>query len=516
LDGSAIPTNGQSASGPGRDTELDQHTLTARYDYADPENQWIDFHLNGYLNDVSQHQVQRGEEIQFDEDTGLPEVIPAGTERSFDLRTTGFDVWNTSRLDTFDFHHAVTLGGDWFRDEVETTDPVGGGDVYTPSGERQAYGAFVQDRVEYSDWLEVIGALRFDGYSLSGEVDGEDVSSEGERLSPRLTVGVSPFERTALSGIQLYGTYAEGYRSPSVTETLITGLHPAGVVFPFLPNPDLKPETATTYEVGLNFTRDGVFQDSDGIRVKTALFRNDVEDYIGLQRVLPGAFGGDPDCPFNPPIPGVPSIPLCFQYVNVAEVRIDGFEFESLYDAGRFFTGFTATLLDGEDRETGERLLTIPPAQLTARLGFRFLDERLVVGGEVNHVFEEDEIDAPLAEDYTLANLFAFYQPNENVRFDLRLNNIFDEPYANYLNAASGAEAWSRGSTPSSAPPSVSARADPCPRTSARTQQRRRAPRRRSGRQASTFRRPCSTGARKSRSTIAASATCCGSPVRES
>jgi hemoglobin/transferrin/lactoferrin receptor protein len=211
--------------------------------------------------------------------------------------------------------------------------------------------------------------------------------------------------------------------------------------------------------VGLNFNRDGLFKDDDRLRVKTALFRNDVKDYIGLEELVPGIFGGDPDCPYygqvgtvptNPPIyypigPIPPYIPACYQYVNIAQVRIDGFEFESLYDAGRYFTGLNVTLLHGEDRTTGEPLLTVPPAQITGRLGFRFLDQRLVLGGEAQHVFGQDDFDAPFGDDYTLVNLFASYEANENFRLDLRINNLFDETYANFLNAASGASVLEPG-----------------------------------------------------------------------
>ena len=64
---------------------------------------------------------------------------------------------------------------------------------------------------------------------------------------------MSPFESVGLGGLQVYGTYAEGYRSPSLSETLISGLHPAGVSFPFLPNPNLKPEIGKTSEIGVNY-----------------------------------------------------------------------------------------------------------------------------------------------------------------------------------------------------------------------------------------------------------------------
>jgi hemoglobin/transferrin/lactoferrin receptor protein len=413
-----------------RDTVLEQNTFTGKYEYRDPGNEWVDLHVSGYLNDTDQDQEQITAEQQIGPN-GQPVNLPAGTRRGIHLQTVGVDGWNTSRFETAALDHAVTYGGDWFRDEVDSEDPAGGGDVYTPSGERQAYGAFIQDQLHYSDWLEIIAGLRFDGYSLEGEANGVSADTDGTHLSPRLTVGVLPFERTALNGLQVYGTYAQGYRSPAITETLIGGLHPYGVAFPFLPNPDLKPEIATTYEIGLNFARDDLFIEGDALRVRTAVFRNDIEDYINMELLF---FGAAPNCPF---VPG-PFFPFfCAQYQNVAEARIDGFEFESLYDAGTFFGGFNVTLLDGEDRQTGDLLLSVPPATVTGRLGARFFDRRVTLGGEVQHVFDKHGVDAPFGEDYTLVNLFASYEANENVRFDLRISNLFDETYSNYLNAIS-------------------------------------------------------------------------------
>ena len=41
-----------------------------------------------------------------------------------------------------------------------------------------------------------------------------------------------------------------------------------------------------------------------------------------------------------------------------------------------------------------------------------------------------------LAEDYTLVNAFATYQANDNLKFDFRVDNLFDTKYATALNAA--------------------------------------------------------------------------------
>ena len=53
--------------------------------------------------------------------------------------------------------------------------------------------------------------------------------------------------------------YAEGYRAPAITETMIAGFHPAPATFEFLPNPDLVPETAQNFEAGMMGAFDNVF-----------------------------------------------------------------------------------------------------------------------------------------------------------------------------------------------------------------------------------------------------------------
>ncbi len=100
----------------------------------------------------------------------------------------------------------------------------------------------MQWKATYGSLLEVVSAARYDNYNLTSA----NVSSSGSRLSPKITVGVTP-----LPGVTPYVSYAEGYRAPSVTETLIAGAHATGGgpaffrlpgrhdrLFCFLPNPN--------------------------------------------------------------------------------------------------------------------------------------------------------------------------------------------------------------------------------------------------------------------------------------
>lgn len=404
-----------------------QNTFTGRYNITDENESWLDLHINGAYNKTNLDQTYLRDVPRFSSIDGSAIIVPAGSQTTYQVETPSIDLWNTSRFDTGAVAHELTYGGDWVQDDVVTTSPEGGSDIYTPSGTRRVSGAYVQEKLTW-EWVEVVGALRYDSYKLESDV-GE---ASGDRISPRITVGLSPFEQIGLEGLQFYGTYAEGYRSPSLSETLISGLHPNGVVFPFLPNPNLKPETARTVEFGLNYSRDGLIQADDTLRLKAAYFNNDIDDYIGGATI--SRFDGNPACPFVFPIP---TVPICFQYQNFANAKINGFELESVYEAGWGFGGLSVSVIDGHTISyEGERedLSTIPSSQVTAQLGFKFLDDKLIAGGEVQ--YNGAPAGNPIAQDYTLVNLFASYQATDDLKFNARIDNLFNENYTNPLNAS--------------------------------------------------------------------------------
>lgn len=420
---------------PANDVDLKSNTFTARYNITDDAKSWLDLHINASSNKTNLDLTTLVPQNRFDPVTGLPVVLPAGSASTFDVGTTGIDIWNTSRFETAGIAHELTYGGDWVGDDVETGGTSGGDSFYTPSGKRNVSGAYIQDKLSW-DWLEVITGLRYDNYSLKDS----DNETSGDRLSPRITVGVTPFESASLAGLQFYGTYAEGYRSPSLTETLIRGNHPAGVTFPFLPNPNLRPETAKTTEFGVNYKLNDIIEASDAFRLKAAYFHNDVDDYI--EGVTLSPFDPISGCPFGP------GIPICFQYQNFAQAKINGFELESVYDAAWGYAGLSASIINGHTISyEGERadLATIPSSQVTGQLGFRFLEDRLTVGGEMQ--YNGKPKGNPVAKDYTLVNAFASYQATDNLKVDFRADNLFDVKYTNPLNGGTSAVIYEPGIT---------------------------------------------------------------------
>lgn len=414
-------------------TQATNRTVTAAWNYQNPGDNLFDWRSSVYWNQVDQDQVKVS-------GSSNPITGAVGDPRSFVIDTVGFDANNTSRFSAAGWNNAITFGGDYFQDQIDNTDDYGFGEGYNPSGDRGVGGAFVQWKGNYSTWLEAIAALRYDAYSLNSD----DGGTSGERLSPKFTLGVTPW-----SWLTLYGTYAEGYRAPTVTEALVSGPHPlpfntGGTMFYFLPNPGLQAEIGKNKEVGINIKKDDLFIAGDKLRAKLNYYQNDVENYIELVEF--GASTGT-ICP----IPGRPTtcfpydwgVPGYAQYQNVQEARLKGFEFEGTYDARKWFVGLAGQISEGEVTSgiyAGQPLSSIQPDQVTATLGFRFLEEKLTVAVRWTAVAAVTASDLPAnsvfepTDSFNLVSVYAGYQPSENILWRLSVENLLNEQYTQYEN----------------------------------------------------------------------------------
>lgn len=414
-------------------TEVDNQIANARWIYSRPGDRLFDFDGNVYWTRTATDQLKTA-------GTGSAVSGRIGDKRNFTIETVGFDARNTSRFDTGPVRHALTYGGDAFRDEVDTT---GFGTVFTPSGERTVSGAFAQLKSNFANWLEVISAVRYDQYGLTGG----GVSSDGSRVSPKVTVGITP-----VSWITPYVTYAEGYRAPAVTETLVTGTHPVFPQFDLLPNPLLRPEIGKTKEAGVNLRFDNVLAQGDAFRAKANVYRNDVEDFIEFTLVNFGATaaGGrvctnliDPNgAPPPPPFPG-----FCQQYQNIPHARLEGVEVETSYDAGSWFGGVNYSHVKGRNADSGEPLAKIPPGSVMTTLGTRLLDRKLTLAVRWQWVAAKTLDEIPLSdgtprtpvfpptEAYNVVNFYAGYTPKPGVLASLSIENLLNEQYARYMTS---------------------------------------------------------------------------------
>lgn len=422
-------------------TNAQNQTVNLAYNVKSPETPLLDFHSNAYWNQTS---VRQTVTVPFIAGCGpgcsIDFTGPPGTVSSFMLNTDGFNLNNTSRFDTGPVRHAITYGGDFVSDSVNVFDGSDPGAPLTPSGHRAAYGSFVQWKINYSTWFEMINALRYDGFNLAGDA----VAHSGQRLSPKTTLGITP-----IPGLTPYITYAEGYRAPSVTETFIAGYHP-GELFYFMPNPNLQPEVGKTIEGGLNIKYDNVLVAEDRVRAKINVFQNNISNYIDLQQVFfdpTGALTPPPQCVTTPYF-----YTDCYQYVNVGQARIDGVELEASYDAGKWFTSLSGQHLQGYNLSEGGPLATIPPDQISLLLGARLLEKKLTLAVRWTAVAAKPLSQIPLEEGdtglvpifdptpaYSLVNLYIAYRPIPEVTAAFSVENLLNVDYTKYMCCSTAA-----------------------------------------------------------------------------
>lgn len=346
-------------------------------------------------------------------DTDIREIVKtSGRHDVTALETVGLDVANTSDVTLSDsVDVAVTAGFELYRDsQVGRRNDAPRAQF--PEAEQVVQGYFAQ--AEFTLWedLSITPGLRFDAYDqeAQGQADAGD-----ERLSKKLAASWRVND-----ALMLFGSYAEAFRAPSLTELYVSGVH--FVNNRFTPNPNLKPEFAQNKEVGAALSFDSVLQAQDALRLKGAVFQNDVENLIE-QSVQGGAFGTTTT-------------------TNVPEGRIRGAELEAAYEARRFFAGLAATRLRGDDLTANEPLADIPEDLVSVNGGVRWPGLGLVAGWRGSLYLGQDRV--PNGADTlrgrkVIHDLFVSYEPDgpdlDGLRVDLGVDNVFDKDFQRYGSA---------------------------------------------------------------------------------
>ncbi|HWD12643.1 TonB-dependent receptor [Pseudochrobactrum sp. sp1633] len=388
---------------------------TAKYTWNPEDNDLINLQANVWHTRLS--------------DNWAAVEILTGVPGDTKTDTTGVEISNTSNIDTdygtFDLRYGSTYS---YEKTVQNPDTNIG-----MEGNRTVAAVFANADYKPVDWLTLTAGMRYQGYrtqdnSLNAPVEGLD----GTRLTPLLGVTLEP-----LDGFQLFANYAQGWRPPSIRETIfkMPGL--------IEPNPFLRPERSENYEIGANYLGNDVLLDDDKLRFKLAFFDNNYDDYIVR------SYGNRAGLPFPYRV-----------YANIDGAKFRGVELSMSYDAGMFFTDanfnrytnveYCFAARAGESAKCGEstppddyQSVYVPPVYSgSVTLGARFLDESLTVGGRVNFVGERaikrSGVGTVESEwrSYQVYDTFASYKLNDNFSFNASIENIFDLYYLDAMSEA--------------------------------------------------------------------------------
>jgi len=411
------------------DKDIMSQTSQVFYNYA-PDNPWIDFDGRVYYVNSSI------DELRLD-DQG---VGPEGETVTRKLDTIGLRLQNDSAVMPMENMGIIfTYGLEYFRDHQDGASAAGD-QPGIPDATQNNFGAFVQAEITVAEPFGIPGEFliipggRFDYFGSSSDIDNDQTDS---RFSPKIGVTYSPVE-----WFQVYGSYAEAFSAPNINDLYLTGVHfeiPLGfttIVNRFVPNPDLKPETARTFEAGIGLQYDGLLFESDYAEFKGGYFRTNADNLIALDVNQPAPFV---DC--NPFIPG--NCDGTTTVDNVTNARLQGAEIEAVYDSEYFRTSVAWSTITGKDLDSGEYAGTLQPDRVTLNLLGKLPEADLYPGFRMTHAAKFDKADDPVdyRDPYTVFDLYMIWAPDtrsplNGLQVALGVDNVTDKAYSTVFTGA--------------------------------------------------------------------------------
>ncbi len=420
---STEPNNGAgaiTASNPLVNKEVRDNQYSFKYAFQDPSNTWLQPKLHVYFNDTSV------EEVDFN-------GTNTGRIQSRDIETLGFNLDNQSVFDSGNgLKQIVSYGFEYYTDEQigSNTFTANGNRAGVPDAEAENYGFYLQDEIEVNSSvgkLLVIPAVRYDSYESN---DNAGNSQDESRFSPKISASYLPNEN-----LMVYGSWAQAFRAPNLTELYPAGQHfpgltfcpalpfpgcppvPLVTIFPnnfFIPNPNLRPETVTTLEFGAGITFDGLLAANDFLEVKGAWHHSDGDDFITQEVDIAAG---------------------TTRNFNIPSAELEGWEVDGTYVYNGFAVRIGASHITATNEATGEFLPNGIPHTLVSDVSYSPVGTGSTFG--IRGRFAEGNDEVPATETptdgYGVMDMYYRWQSGnvgkESLVLDLGVENITDKAY---------------------------------------------------------------------------------------
>lgn len=292
---------------------------------------------------------------------------------------------------------------------------------YQAKGKDKTYALFVQDEIMLlknltayigfrQDWWEA-----YDGYVNQVGTSGYPKSyssKDASAFSPKAALVYKPFEKTTLKT-----SIGRAFRPPTIYELYRTWTASSGTTY--AGNPDLKPETTTSWDIGVE---QGLWK---GTKVKTAYFENEMEDLIYRK-----------------------SVSATYQeLINAGKAKGKGVELEAeqRFDKWlRLFISFTYNNAkikenDAKPETVGKKLTDVPERMFNIGGDFEKGDfSASLTGRYVGKRFANDDNTDTVNSVYTsygpyfVADAKIGYKLTKNASVSFSVDNILDRDYFSY------------------------------------------------------------------------------------
>jgi len=327
-------------------------------------------YIDGNFSDAWNSRLEVGHS-EDKRDTGNDQ--PNAGADSFYSFNTYRDSANWVNTLTLAERHQVLLGADWYEDRLHS-------DTDFVEDSRWNQAAFIQHRYTADHFSTELG-LRHDKNQQYGSENTWNAA---------LSVPLNHNNDVILS-------YSEGFRAPTFNDLYYPDFCFGGFCSASA-NPDLKPETSKSYEAQWRsrYSSTGALE--------LSLYRIDLQDAIVLDQDY------------------VPQ--------NVQTARINGFEAALKQELFGWQGNLALALIDPRDRATGHTLARRAKRTLSLDLDRQFGAFSAGASWRAVSGRYDDAQNTRELSGYGLLSLRGAWQASPEVAFDLKLNNIFDQDYA--------------------------------------------------------------------------------------
>ena len=304
----------------------------------------------------------------------------------------------------------LTFGGEWRHDKLKDPVNLSSGGKSTSASQ---YALFLEDEWRIIEPLALTTGIRMD-----------DHQTYGDHWSPRAYLVYN-----ATDTVTVKGGWATAFKAPSLLQ-----LNPDWTTnscrgsCSIIGNPDLKPETSESFELGLYYRGEEGWL--EGVEGSVTTFQNNVDDMIDILRTSSAS-----EAPGYPNFVGWKTVngkrvPV-FRYFNVNKARIKGVETElkvPFGDEWKLMVNYTYN--DGRDLSNGgdKPLQTLPFHTANGTLDWKPLDDWSFYV-TANYTGEQRSVSTTgkTPGGYTMFDIGAAWNVTKNVKLRSGVLNVGDK-----------------------------------------------------------------------------------------
>lgn len=294
-----------------------------------------------------------------------------------------------------------------------------------PKTDVKRAGFFINDEITLLDGdLTVTPGARFDQYDMSANgALKEDGTAYNDFDESNVSLNIGALYKFSDS-VAAFAQYGQGFKVPAYDLAYI--YHDNSLYgYKVVPSDDLSPEESDTFEIGVRGQTGDLF-------FSGAVYYSEYDNFLSTELV-------DIESSINP-WTGQPTDILVYQYRNIDAVTIKGIEASVRYHINDELAVYAnAAYNEGEDDETGDYLSTLTP--LSGVLGLSYTLESLTADVVLNWADDMKKANDGefKAAGYGSVDVMVSYDVNDDWRFNVAVNNLFDKEYIRQIGVGSHA-----------------------------------------------------------------------------